>query len=115
MHSWFESDPVKRAGLGSFSGDSTWAGISISFKQKLYVLFLGMTSAVVLVSRNVQRSRTGRAMMAVRDRDTTAAVIGVGPGTNQVYRLRSVVVPRGYCRRHVCIFTSHDFPRCNNG
>lgn len=79
MHSWFVTDPVERGGLGSFFDDSDLWGLKISFKQKLYLFFISITTAVVWVSRNVQKSRIGRAMMSVRDRDTIAAVLGVNP------------------------------------
>ena len=79
MHTWFVRDPETRAGIGSFFEDSVLWGYTLSFKQKLYLLFIALTSIVVWVSRNLQRSRIGRAMMSVRDRDTTAAVLGINP------------------------------------
>ena len=79
MHIWFVSDPQERSGLGSFFEDTSCFGYTLSFKQKLYLLFLVLTTLVVWVSRNIQRSRIGRAMMSVRDRDTTAAVLGINP------------------------------------
>ena len=79
MHVWFVDDPDERGGLGTFFSDSTYFGIMVSFKQKLYLLFLALTSVIVLLSWNIQHSRLGRAMMSVRDRDVTAAVIGVNP------------------------------------
>ena len=79
MHLWFVSDPTERAGLGAFFDDALFFGVTVSFKQKLYVLFIVLTLGVIWISRNIQYSRIGRAMMAVRDRDTTAAVLGVNP------------------------------------
>ena len=79
MHLWFVAEGDARSGLGSFFGDSELFGMSVSFKQKLYGLFLVLTSLVVWLSWAIQHSRLGRAMMAVRDRDMTAAVIGVNP------------------------------------
>ena len=79
MHIWFVSDPQERSGLGSFFEDTYCFGYTFSFKQKLYILFLVLTMLVIWVSRNIQRSRIGRAMMSVRDRDTTAAVLGINP------------------------------------
>jgi len=79
MHVWFVTDPTERAGLGSFFNDSLVFGYTISFKQKLYIFFIVLTLFVVWISRNIQRSRIGRAMMSVRDRDTIAAVLGINP------------------------------------
>jgi len=79
MHSWFVEAGEERAGLGSFFQDSSFFGLVLSFKQKLYLLFLLLAGITLWVGRNLANSTTGRAMMAVRDRDTTAAVIGVNP------------------------------------
>jgi len=79
MHAWFVGDPAERSGLGSFFQDSMVLGVTLSFKQKLYLLFLFLTVLALWIGRNIANSTTGRAMMAVRDRDTTAAVIGVNP------------------------------------
>ena len=79
MHTWFVSDPEERSGLGRFFEDSDFFGCIFSFKQKLYLFFIALTTGVVWVSRNIQRSRIGRAMMSVRDRDNTAAVLGINP------------------------------------
>lgn len=55
------------------------AGLTIKPDHKLYAVFVALTAAVVWVGRNVARSNTGRAMMAVRDRDLAAAALGVDP------------------------------------
>lgn len=69
MHLWFTDEP---SGLGGFRADG-WLDAS----QKLYFLFVGLAAFAAWVSKNIQRSRTGRAMMAVRDRDLAAEVLGV--------------------------------------
>lgn len=46
-------------------------------KQGYFWLTWGIVAIVVLLARNLLRSRQGRAMMAVRDRDLSAEVIGV--------------------------------------
>ncbi len=79
MHLWFETDPVRRSGLGALFDDTQFAGLIITFKQKLYFIFLAITVTTVWISHNLQRSRTGRAMMSVRDRDNIAAVLGIQP------------------------------------
>ena len=79
MHLWFVDDPQERAGLGQFFEDSTIFSMTVTFKQKLYCVFISISLLVVWISWNIQHSRIGRAMMAVRDRDTVAAVLGVNP------------------------------------
>jgi len=70
MHSWFGSAPDDV--LGSFREDG-----ALHAGQKLYFLFLVIALGTIWVSKNLQRSHTGRAMMAVRDRDMAAEVLGV--------------------------------------
>jgi branched-chain amino acid transport system permease protein len=79
MHGWFVEPGAERSGLGSFFQDSSFFGFVLDFKQKLYLLFLLLAGIALWVGRNLANSTTGRAMMAVRDRDTIAAVIGVNP------------------------------------
>jgi len=45
--------------------------------QKLYLLMLVLLVIFAVLARNLVRSRTGRALAAVRDRDIAAAVIGI--------------------------------------
>src|SRR5437762_5831629 len=42
-----------------------------------YLLTLGVVAAMALAAKNLMRSETGRAFMAVRDMDVAAAVIGI--------------------------------------
>ena len=67
MHNWFGGDPTDP--LGNFRSDGV-----LNSEQKLYFLFAVITACTVWVSKNIQRSHTGRAMMAVRDRDQAAEV-----------------------------------------
>ena len=45
--------------------------------QGFFLLVWGLVAIVALLAKNVARSRPGRAMQAVRDRDVAAEVIGV--------------------------------------
>lgn len=84
MHAWFVSGGSEATGAGSGLGSFRGEGL-LSGEVRLYVLFVLVALFAVWVSHNVQRSRTGRAMMAVRDRDVAAAVLGVdGAGTKFV-------------------------------
>src|SRR5258706_9683762 len=42
-----------------------------------YLLTLGVVAAMALAAKNLMRSETGRAFMAIRDMDVAAAVIGI--------------------------------------
>jgi branched-chain amino acid transport system permease protein len=61
--------PVDFADLGSVGFDSRWQGV--------FWLIWMLVALAALLARNLVRSRAGRAMQAVRDRDLAAEVIGV--------------------------------------
>jgi branched-chain amino acid transport system permease protein len=66
MHLGFGGDPVHLA------------------ERALYAVFLPIAVLTVLAARNLARSNTGRAMMAVRDHDVAAAVMGVNPARAKI-------------------------------
>ena len=70
MYWWFDGPRV---------GAASWSLGPYSFghSHQLYFIYLLIAAAVVLFATNLRRSRTGRAMAAVRDRDVAAAVMGV--------------------------------------
>jgi branched-chain amino acid transport system permease protein len=79
MHMGFVTDPDVRAGLGTFRDDWTLGSVVLEGRQKLYFLFLVLAGFATWFGYNLKRSRTGRSMMAVRDRDLAAAALGVHP------------------------------------
>jgi branched-chain amino acid transport system permease protein len=58
-------------------GELSFAGQAFSFQQGYFWLIWGLVALVALVAKNITRTRPGRAMQAVRDRDLAAEVIGV--------------------------------------
>ena len=80
-HGWF-GEPG--ATLTAFTDTVHVAGFGFSFEHKLYFVFLLVTVATVLIARNIARSNSGRAMMAVRDHDVAASVMGVSPARTKV-------------------------------
>jgi branched-chain amino acid transport system permease protein len=52
--------------------------------QGLFFLTWGIVAIALLLCRNLMRSRPGRAMQAVRDRDVAAEIIGVSPTRTKV-------------------------------
>ncbi len=70
-HVWFD---------GPGFGDTMLLGpLRFTFERKLYLVFAGIAAATLWMARNLARSPSGRAMMAVRDRDLAAASVGVNP------------------------------------
>ena len=82
IHSGFSAS--EEFPFGSFAEPSIVLGVTLDHAHKLYLVFLVITAATVLVVKNIQRSNTGRAMMAVRDHDLAAAVLGVDPAKAKI-------------------------------
>lgn len=69
---WKEEPP-----LIAIDSDSTWLWFEVTDNQKRY-LFLAVVFVVfLLLAKNIARTRTGRALQAIRDRDIAAEVMGV--------------------------------------
>lgn len=58
----------------------TLLGYEISRGLPLYFLCLGFLLVALLVARNLMRSRSGRAMLAVRDSEVAAGMLGISTG-----------------------------------
>jgi branched-chain amino acid transport system permease protein len=69
---WKEENP-----LISVSDDGRWLWFDISENQKVYLVLLVLTLGMLLVAKNLARTRTGRALQAIRDRDVAAEVMGI--------------------------------------
>lgn len=70
--------------LSAFTETQHLGRLELNFERKLYALFLLIAVLTVLAARNLARSNTGRAMMAVRDHDVAAAVMGVNPARAKI-------------------------------
>ena len=67
----------RRRPLVNVSDDGHWLWFDVSDSQKRYLFLLVITLVFALVAKNLLRSRTGRALQAIRDRDIAAEVMGV--------------------------------------
>lgn len=89
LHIWKNWDSVTGGGIG-FSGEKRGAylgaldfenlslfGQDYTLYQSFFWLIWGLVIVLALLAKNIVRTRPGRAMQAVRDRDVAAAVIGV--------------------------------------
>lgn len=74
FHTWFGGEDAS-----SIHEPVTLLGLTFTFERKLYLAFLALAALVTYLAKNLQRSATGRALMAVRDRDLAAAALGVSP------------------------------------
>lgn len=69
---WNEEAPVV-----DFTSDGSWFGVDLTGEAKSYLLLLVLVVIAVIVAKNIQRTRVGRAFMSIRDRDIAAEVMGV--------------------------------------
>jgi branched-chain amino acid transport system permease protein len=77
-HGWFGA-AQDGAGLAAFTRPMALGPLHFTFERKLYFVFLLVAVATVVALYDLSRSASGRAMMAVRDRDVAAASVGVNP------------------------------------
>lgn len=72
--SWFSND----SSSGVISTQKIdFFGIAINTPVKKYLFVLGIVCVMAMLAKNLVRSSTGRAWMAVRDMDVAAEVIGI--------------------------------------
>lgn len=70
---WKEETP-----LVALTEDGKWFGlVHLSEEQKQYFFLLAVLGGFILLAKNLVRTRTGRALQAIRDRDIAAEVMGV--------------------------------------
>ena len=69
---WKEAEP-----LVDLSNDGRWLWFDVTDLQKQYLFLLVLTVLFSVVAKNLARTRTGRALQAIRDRDIAAEVMGV--------------------------------------
>jgi branched-chain amino acid transport system permease protein len=69
---WKEKSP-----LLDLSNSGRWLGMDLTGVQKQVLALLLLTTVLAFAARNIARTRVGRALAAIRDRDIAAEVMGV--------------------------------------
>lgn len=69
---WKETDPFI-----DFDSDGHWLWFDIGKNAKTYLFCLAVLVVLTIASKNIIRTRTGRAFQSIRDRDVAAEVMGV--------------------------------------
>lgn len=72
VRAWKEETP-----LVDVESDGHWLWFDVSDSQKQYLFLAALMLLFVLIAKNIARTRTGRALQAIRDRDIAAEVMGV--------------------------------------
>ncbi len=73
LHVWGEDSPR----ILNLTDDSTWFGFEFSEEQKQFFFLFILLMGALWLAKNLVRTRTGRALQAIRDRDVAAEVMGV--------------------------------------
>jgi branched-chain amino acid transport system permease protein len=69
---WKEETP-----LIDFASDGAWFGIELTSEAKTFYFMLAAALLFMLLAKNLQRTRVGRAFQSIRDRDVAAEIMGV--------------------------------------
>ncbi|HYH48692.1 MAG TPA: branched-chain amino acid ABC transporter permease [Acidimicrobiia bacterium] len=69
---WKEEQP-----LVDLTNSGRWFGVDVTGTQKQVLALLVITTVLAFAARNIARTRVGRALAAIRDRDIAAEVMGV--------------------------------------
>ena len=69
---WKEGTP-----LLDLAHDGRWFGVDISATQKQIMFLIPLVVLAALATKNLTRTRVGRALQAIRDRDIAAEIMGV--------------------------------------
>jgi branched-chain amino acid transport system permease protein len=69
---WKETQP-----LLDLTNSGRWFGVDVTGNQKQVLVLLVLVTLLAFAARNIARTRVGRALAAIRDRDIAAEVMGV--------------------------------------
>jgi len=72
VRAWKEEQPIVE-----FFTDGSWFGIALSGEAKTFYFVTILAVVFVVLAKNLQRSRVGRAFASIRDRDIAAEIMGV--------------------------------------
>ena len=95
---WKEEEP-----LVDFTADAVWLGFDVSEEAKVYLMLVAFLVLAALLAKNLQRTRTGRAFQAIRDRDIAAEVMGVNEFR---YKLMAFGISSGFAGVAGALFAS---------
>ncbi len=80
---WFDKEGAADF-LGGYRAATSMGPLTLDTDVKIYLLFVLLAAFAIWCGVNIRRSNSGRAMMAVRDHDLAAAVLGVSPAKYKI-------------------------------
>lgn len=101
---WREETPL--VDVSSSDSVAGWFGLNrfdVSSEQKVYFFTLIVALIATVLAKNIGRSRTGRALQAIRDRDIAAEVMGVDEAK---YKRIAFAISSGYAGLAGAMFAS---------
>ncbi len=102
--------PVPTIGDFSWATKSTLGPFELTKDHKFYFLVLPILLLVVLFTRNLMRTRMGRAFQAVRDRESAAALLGVNVARTKIAAFVFSSVLGGICGALYASYLSYTNP-----
>lgn len=75
IHLWKEEEP-----LVDLTNAGRWLWFDVTRNTKVYFFLLTVAVILIVIAENLIRTRTGRALQAIRDRDVAAEIMGVPEG-----------------------------------
>lgn len=84
-HLVLEFDGLTNGSSGIFVNRPTILGYAFDTDAKFYYLVAGFSILTILACLNLRRSRLGRALIAIRDNDNAARVMGIDLRTYKLY------------------------------
>lgn len=95
---------------GGISGTETprpwFFGAEVGTVQGMYYFIVPIMLIMVLFAQNLFRTRFGRALIAIRDKDYSAEIMGISLYS---YKLKSFAISAGYCGAAGCLW-AYFFP-----
>lgn len=95
---------------GGISGTETpnanFFGITLESQQEKYFFIVPVMLVMLLFAQNLFRTRFGRALIAIRDKDYSAEIMGISLYS---YKLKSFAISAAYCGAAGCLW-AYFFP-----
>lgn len=81
---YIHGDVLTHGSSGLGVPDATMLGLAINTEARKYYVFLAVTALALWATRNILRSRIGRAWVAIRENEAAAASLGFSPPVYKV-------------------------------
>ncbi|MHA7879054.1 MAG: branched-chain amino acid ABC transporter permease [Saccharospirillum sp.] len=91
---------------GTETPNAVFFGVELISQQAKYFMIVPIALIMLLFAQNLFRTRFGRALIAIRDKDYSAEIMGISLYS---YKLKSFAISAGYCGAAGCLW-AYFFP-----